>query len=51
MCDWNEADYAEYLRWVEAATARARIPHRPTRRAVERTDLLASEAPALAVEA
>jgi hypothetical protein len=24
MCDWTEADYAEYLLWKEAAAVRAR---------------------------
>jgi hypothetical protein len=24
MCDWDEAEYAEYLLWVEAAQIRAR---------------------------
>ncbi|HXQ79162.1 MAG: hypothetical protein WB788_06630 [Thermoplasmata archaeon] len=24
MCDWNEAEYAEYLLWVESARARER---------------------------
>jgi len=25
MCDWSESDYAEYLRWVEAAEASSRV--------------------------
>lgn len=32
MCDWEEAEFAEYLLWVEAAKARAKatappVPH------------------------
>jgi len=23
MCDWNDEEYAEYLKWVEATRARA----------------------------
>ena len=26
MCDWDEADYAEYLLWVRAAQATAPSP-------------------------
>jgi hypothetical protein len=26
MCDWDEAEYAEYLLWLEAAEASTRAP-------------------------
>jgi len=30
MCDWEAGEYAEYLLWVEAAKARARVRARPS---------------------
>jgi len=31
MCDWEAGEYAEYLLWVEAAEARARVRAIPDR--------------------
>ena len=31
MCDWDEADYAEYLLWKESAPARAAPEERRAR--------------------
>jgi hypothetical protein len=28
MCDWDEKEYPEYLLWVEAEAAKARLPER-----------------------
>jgi len=30
MCDWEAGEYAEYLLWVEAEKARARVRARPS---------------------
>src|SRR5208282_524671 len=50
LCDWNEAEYAEYLLWVEAARARARAAVTTPPRERTRTELNLVASPPVAAE-
>lgn len=51
MCDWEAAEYAEYLLWMEAEKARARARLRPAPAESRVTESLLAEVPREAVAA
>jgi len=50
MCDWDEVEYEEYLRWLEVAVVRGSTPHAPAVRKERATETGRSVLP-VAVEA
>jgi hypothetical protein len=51
MCDWDEAEYEEYLLWVESARARARTQPAPPSRNEARRERLPVYQPLVPAEA
>jgi len=51
MCDWDEAEYAEYVLWVEAAHVRFRAALATPVRERARSELSTPETPPIAIEA
>jgi hypothetical protein len=51
MCDWEAEEYAEYLLWIEAETARSRVRYRAPADKVSQELVDEAEAPAVSMVA
>jgi hypothetical protein len=50
MCDWDEREYAEYLLWVEAETAKVRLRRHVPSTPPEVSDVILESEQLLATE-